>query len=666
MKSTGVEARYQVAVDRLVRVPMPDGVELALTTYRPDAPGRFPVVVESLPYRKDDDCYSRDWQTFTYLAKRGIAGVRIDIRGTGGSDGVALGEYLPIEQDDNVAVLEWLAEQPWCTGRIGMWGISWGGFSALQTAMLRPPMLEAICAMHATHDRFATDVHYIGGALHLFEQVDWPVGMAAQNLLPPDPAIVGDRWMAMWRDRLAATPQWLVDWLQHQARDEFWRHGSPCEDYGSITAATLLIGGWLDPYVDGMLDLLAHLDAPRRAVIGPWGHHRPATGAPGPTLDHFDLLARWFAHWLADEDTGVMDDPLLSVFVRTGPPYDPVPGDVPGRWRAEPAWPLADGVDLTLHLDRGKLAGNAPETPDARRWNGPWTVGTASPFWDLSAAGSTDTGGDDDRALAWETEPLDVPVEVLGRVEVTVTVEVDRPGGRLVAHLVDVAPDGIAAFVTRGVLNLSHRHDPGDPTAEPVDELFEVTVSTVHTSAVFAPGHRIRVTLSGTDFPVVLPPPELVLLTVHTGAGLAGRVVLPSVPVRPVDRDLAVPNATPPPPPGTWVRDVDRSSVERRGSTVRVSRAVESIEVQPGTALTYGWRQDTWVDGNSADPDPVRAGAVATTSLARAGWAVSATAETLLTVDAGSLRLAVDLACAHDGKPVWSDRVERMIPRRWT
>ncbi len=80
-----------------------------------------------------------------------------------------------------MAVLEWLAEQPWCTGRIGMWGISWGGFSALQTAMLRPPMLEAICAMDATHDRFATDVHYIGGALHLFEQVDWPVGMAAQS-----------------------------------------------------------------------------------------------------------------------------------------------------------------------------------------------------------------------------------------------------------------------------------------------------------------------------------------------------------------------------------------------------------------------------------------------------------------------------------------------------
>ena len=363
-----------------------------------------------------------------------------------------------------------------------------------------------------------------------------------------------------------------------------------------------------------------------------------------------------------------MDDPLLTMYVRTGPPYDPVAGDVPGRWRAEPAWPLADGADLTLHLDRGKLAGDAPETPDVRRWDGPWTVGTASPFWDLSAAGSTDTAVDDDRALAWETEPLDVPVEVLGRVEVTVTVEVDRPGGRLVAHLVDVAPDGTAAFVTRGVLNLSHRDDPGDPTVEPVAEPFEVTVSTVHTSAVFAPGHRIRVTLSGTDFPVVLPPPEPVLLTVHTGAGRAGRVVLPTVPVRPVDRDLAVPDATPPPPPGTWVRDVDRSSVERRGSTVRVSRRGRvdrgAARDRPAhlrvAAAHLGGRGRRRPDG------PVRAGAVATTSLARAGWAVSATADTLLTVDAGSLRLAIDLACTHDGDPVWSDRVERVIPRRWT
>jgi putative CocE/NonD family hydrolase len=539
--------------------------------------------------------------------------------------------------------MEWLVEQPWCTGRIGMWGISWGGFSALQTAMLRPPMLQAICAMHATHDRFATDVHYIGGALHLFEQVDWPVGMAAQNLLPPDPAIVGDRWMAMWRERLEATPQWLLDWLEHQSRDDFWRHGSPCEDYGSITAATLLIGGWLDPYVDGMLELLAHLDAPRRAVIGPWGHYRPATGVPGPTLDHFDLLARWFGHWLADEDTGVMDDPLLTVFVRSGPPYDPVEGDAPGAWRAEPAWPLGDAEPRTLHLDAGRLTAAPPSSPATASWQGPWTVGTASPFWDLAGTGSTDTGEDDRRALTWETDPLPAPVEVLGRVEVTATVEVDRPGGRVVAHVVDVAPDGTSWFVTRGILDLAHRADAGAPTGEPVGEPFEVTVATVHTSAVFAAGHRIRVTLAGTDFPVVLPPPQPVQLTVHTGPRSTGRVLLPVVPPRRDDRTLAIPGAGPPPPPGTWVRDVARHRVERRATTTRVAKEVDTVEVQPGTGLT-----------------------VATTSLTRREWSVAATAD--VTIDAGpeALDVVIALEARHDGTVVWGDRVERSIRRTWT
>jgi len=662
-----IAARYDVAVDRSVRVRMVDGVELALTTYRPDAAGRFPAVVESLPYRKDDDCFSRDWQTFTYLAARGITGVRIDIRGTGASDGIARGEYLPIEQQDNVAVMEWLASQAWCTGRLGMWGISWGGFSALQTAMLRPPMLEAICAMHATHDRFATDVHYIGGALHLFEQVDWPVGMLVQNLLPPDPDIVGARWTEMWRERLGATPQWLPDWLTHQTRDAFWRHGSPCEDYRAITAPTLLIGGWLDPYVDGMLELLANLEAPKRAVIGPWGHYRPATGVPGPTLDHFDLLTRWFTQWLTDEDTGVMDDPLLTTYVRSGPPYDPPDGAAPGSWRAEPAWPLTDGERSVLHLDRGRLTDAPAPVADAVSWVGPWTIGTASPFWDLAGTGSSDTSGDDASALVWETDTLPGPVEILGRVEVTVDVEVDQPGGRLIAHVVDVAPDGSCWFVTRGVLNLAHRSDMAAPEVEPVGEPFPVTVATVHTSAVFGAGHRIRVTLAGADFPVVMPPPRPVRLTIHTGPGHQGRLVLPVVPPRPPPRTLTIPAAVPQPEPSSRLRDVDRHLIERLDTGIRVSRQVDTVELQPERGpLTYRWRQDTWVEGDHADPTAFRAGAGATTALERRGWAVGAQADVALTADASDLHLAISVRVTQDGESVWADRIVRSIPRQWT
>ena len=214
---------YPVSIDRRVFVEMEDGTRVALTVYLPDAPGDgpFPAVLESLPYRKDDDCTARDWTTYAYLASRGIAGVRIDIRGTGASTGIIENEYTGQEQEDNVAIMEWLADQDWCTGELGMWGISWGGFSALQTAMLRPPHLKAIVPMHATHDRFASDVHYTGGSLHAAEQVDWPTSMVATNGLPPDPDIVGDGWYEEWMERLKNTPQWPFEWLRHQKRDAY-------------------------------------------------------------------------------------------------------------------------------------------------------------------------------------------------------------------------------------------------------------------------------------------------------------------------------------------------------------------------------------------------------------------------------------------------------------
>ncbi|MGH8928507.1 MAG: CocE/NonD family hydrolase, partial [Acidimicrobiia bacterium] len=402
---------YPVRIDRRVFVTMSDGVRLGLTTYLPDASGKgpYPAVIESLPYRKDDDCYTRDWQTYAYLAQRGIAGVRVDIRGTGASGGVINDEYSPQEIADTCEVLAWVAEQEWCSGDLGMWGISWGGFSALQTAMLRPPGLKAIVAAHATHDRFASDVHYVGGSLHAAEQGDWPVSMIALNGLPPDPDIVGEGWFEMWIDRLESTPQWLPRWLRHQSRDDYWLHGSPCADYGAIEAATLLIGGWLDGYVDGLLAMLEHLHCPRRAVIGPWGHHRPATGVPAPTYDHLELMARWFGHHLRGDDNGVMDLPLLTAWIRTAPPYD---GDrCHGYWRAEPTWPPADRVIWERSL--GRL-----EHRDSLTWHGPQWVGAHAPAWDRAGVGSRDPHADDANSMVFETLPLPDPLDILGLPEV--------------------------------------------------------------------------------------------------------------------------------------------------------------------------------------------------------------------------------------------------------
>ena len=412
---------YPVTIDRRVFVEMADGIRVALTVYRPDAPGDgpFPAVLESLPYRKDDDCTARDWTTYAYLAARGLAGVRIDIRGTGASTGVIENEYTGQEQQDNVAVMEWLADQDWCTGELGMWGISWGGFSALQTAMLRPRNLKAIVPMHATHDRFACDVHYTGGSLHAAEQVDWPTSMVATNGLPPDPDIVGEGWFEEWMERLEKTPQWPFEWLRHQSRDAYWLHGSPCADYASIQAPTLVIGGWLDGYVDGMLAITEHLTCPTRAVIGPWGHYRPATGVPTPTLDHLDLMARWFGHHLRGDDNDIMSLPQAAVFVRTAAPYD---GDqVEGYWRAEPEWPPRDRSLWQATL--------AELTHGTVSWSGPQWVGGHAPAWDRAGIGSEPGIDDDEASITFQTGPLAEPLEILGQPEVELTVTSDRPLG---------------------------------------------------------------------------------------------------------------------------------------------------------------------------------------------------------------------------------------------
>ena len=199
---------YPVRVIPQLAIPMADGVRLGVRLYMPDAPndGPFPAIVESHPYRKDDNKIARDWRTHSYLARKGYVGVRLDTRGSGASEGIAENEYTRQEQHDCLQVLAWLADQPWCSGQLGMYGSSYGGISALQTAMHAPPQLKAIIAMHALVDRYGQDVHYHGGCLPVNESVAWAGRMVALNALPPLPDIVGEEWFARWRERLEHTP----------------------------------------------------------------------------------------------------------------------------------------------------------------------------------------------------------------------------------------------------------------------------------------------------------------------------------------------------------------------------------------------------------------------------------------------------------------------------
>jgi uncharacterized protein len=655
---------YPVRVDRRVFVEMDDGVTIALTVYQPDSDndGPYPTIVESLPYRKDDAFYSSDWPTYAYLARRGFAGVRIDIRGTGASTGIIEDEYVPREQEDTLAVFRWLVDQDWCSGSLGMWGVSWGGFSSLQTAMLRPPQLKAIAPVHATHDRFACDVHYTGGSLHAQEQVDWPPSMVVGNGLPPDPDIVGEDWYERWMERLEHTPQWPGIWLRHQRRDDYWLHGSPCADYAAIQCPTLLIGGWVDGYVDGMLAMTQHLTCPTRTVIGPWGHFRPATGCPGPRLDHLYLLARWFGHHLRGDENGVMDMPAVTAFIRTGTPYDgptsPPCDDppTPGYWRAEPVWPPADGIVVDLPLN--------DLHHDTTTWSGPQWVGVHAPAWDRAGRGSSDSTEDDARSLTFETAPLEGQLEILGTPEIEVAVASDKSVGLVAARLLAVSPTGAGHLITRGSRNLAFPEDLSTPLPIEPNTPISVRFPLMTTSAILPAGWRLRLALSGADFPVVWPPGERFTLSLDPSRSM---MRLPTVPVRDDESKISIPVPNPlPQPPGLEEEDREHAAVERDGSTTNYVRYRHAREFQPQRAgLTYASDENWTVSVEDDDPASTRVRAEAESVMERPGWKVSTRGSLELSGDSDLFQLVIHLAASHDDRIVFSRTWTDKVPREW-
>src|SRR5262245_54821520 len=306
--------RHDVRVLRDVRIPVSDGLELSANLWLPepsaDAPDeRFPAILEMIPYRKDDWRAAGDDAFGRHLAARGYALCRLDIRGTGSSPGIALDEYTERETLDGVETVAWLAAQPWCGGNVGMWGISYGGFTAIQVAMRRPPALKAIVPIMATDDRYLSDVHYIGGCVTVSELSQYAVGMVGMNALPPRAAFRGEAWIDEWRDRLERTPIWLYEWLHQQHDGPYWRHGSLAPNYDAIEAAIFSVGGWMDSYVDPALRMQERCTAPRRTLIGNWSHSYPDDAWPGPNLDGLHEVVRFFDRWLKGVDNGDIDAP---------------------------------------------------------------------------------------------------------------------------------------------------------------------------------------------------------------------------------------------------------------------------------------------------------------------------------------------------------------------
>ncbi len=324
-----------------VGITLSDGTRLSARVWCPaDAEDNpVPAILEYLPYRKRDGTVGRDAITHPWMARRGYACVRVDIRGNGDSEGVMTDEYSPQELADGVEIINWLAAQKWCTGKVGMMGISWGGFNALQVAALQPEPLKAIITLCSTADRYNEDIHYRGGCL-LGENFDWGSVMLSYSSRAPDPDLVGEKWREMWLDRLEADTFLPSIWLNHQTRDDYWKHGSICEDYSAVKAATLAVSGWGDAYKNTVPQLVENLSAPVKGINGPWMHKYPHIAAPEPRIGFLQESLRWWDHWLKGENTGVESDPDYRMYLMDGVRPKTWYEERAGRWIAEQKWPV--------------------------------------------------------------------------------------------------------------------------------------------------------------------------------------------------------------------------------------------------------------------------------------------------------------------------------------
>lgn len=514
---------HDVRVIENIFIPMRDGARLAARIWLPVDAEREPVpaVLEYIPYRKRDSTRGRDAVNHPYLAGHGYVAVRVDMRGSGDSEGVLVDEYRPQEHEDAEDVIAWLAEQPWCDGSVGMMGISWGGFNSLQVAARRPPALKAIISASATDDLYVDNMHYMGGCL-LTDNLSEATVMFAFNSLPPDPAIVGDRWREMWRERLEGSGLWLETWLEHQRRDDYWKPASVCEDYSDVQCPVLAVGGWADGYTNAIFRLMEHLDVPRKGLIGPWGHKYPHLGVPGPAIGFLQEVVRWWDHWLKGIDTGLMEEPMLRAWMQDSVPPATSYENRPGRWVAERSWPSPTVDHRRYRLRRhGIEQGEAAEEPGRDVvLQSPLSVGMFAGKWASYAALPDlpfDQREEDGGALVYETEPLDEPMEIFGLPSVEFEVSADKRVAMLAVRLSDVAPNGEATRFTYGLLNLTHRDGSEHPQPLEPGQKYRVTVPLNGIAQNIPAGNRLRLSVSTSYWPLAWPSPEQATVTLTAG-----------------------------------------------------------------------------------------------------------------------------------------------------
>ncbi len=649
-------------------ITLADGCRLAARIWLPEDAQADPVpaILEYLPYRKRDGTAVRDALTHPWFAGHGYACLRVDMRGNGESDGLMWDEYAPQEQDDALEVIRWISDQSWCSGRVGMIGISWGGFNGLQVAARQPPALGAVISLCSTVDRYADDIHYKGGCL-LAENLGWSSTMLSYSSRPPDPTLVGERWRELWLHRLENQPHLAEIWLSHQHRDDYWKHGSVCEDYTAIQVPVLAVGGWGDAYKNAVPQLVEQLkQVCCKGIIGPWVHKYPHFAVPEPRIGFLQESLRWWDRWLKDLPTGVEDDPDYRVYCQDGGPPRAMYDHRPGRWISEPVWPSPNISEQRLYLGAGELTDRAGPNISLH-YRSPEDTGECAgeycAIW-LGPELPADQRLDDGRSLVFDGPVLERDLDILGAPRVELKLAVDRPQAHVAVRLNAINPDGSVERVTYGVLNLSHRHGPAEPQAMTPGQAETVELGLDHCAHRFRAGQRLRVSISTAYWPMIWPDPAPVTLTLSTESS---RLVLPT---RRENGQPVPPFAEPEGAPPLATRDIRPPAHMRRFSrdyATGLSRAefIDDFGAHEDLSigLTRGSVAREYYQIDPTDPTTARLDTHWTQTLSRGAWSVRTEARASLYCDAGQFYLVARVEAYEGDTLVHEQRWERSLPR---
>jgi len=651
-------------------IPMSDGVRLAARMWIPEDAEEKPVpaIVEYLPYRKRDGTIMRDALTHPYFAGHGYAAIRIDMRGGGDSEGLMFDEYSKQEQDDAVEAITWLASQKWCSGTLGMMGISWGGFNSLQVAARKPPALKAIITLCSTDDRYEDDIHYKGGCV-IHEQLGWATTMLAYSSRPPDPAILGERWKQIWMERLENEPFLMTPWMQHPHRDAYWKHGSICEDFGGIEAACLCVGGWNDAYSNAVPRLMRGLRSPCKAIIGPWVHKYPHFAVPEPRIGFLQEALRWWDFWLKGEPSGVTRDPAFRIYIMDA--QKPGEGQEywPGRWIGDEIWGAGNAQSKEWYLNADGIGGK-PGEEKALTVFSPQSVGKAGGKYCIMWLGDGFPGDqreDDAGSLTFDSPELAQDMDIVGQPVVELELSADKPVAFIALRLNDVWPSGEVSRITYGLKNLCQRDSNEYPGPLDPGRRYRIKIALDDIAWKIPKGHKLRVSLSPSYWPMMWPAPEPVTLTVYAGKSsvhvpvrktIAGEVPLGWKPAEGAEearrKELIAPE--------TYRKNsVDPETGETRHE---VFEDFGKYEIEPHGLIAQGIRREHY---SIMPDDPLSAKMEAhwTQAFERGQWSIRTEASTRLTANKTDWLIWGRLE-AYEGETKvfereWNDKVERKL-----